>query len=165
MVFLGEEKAQARFFEQFSAQFRALLDVDAKSFQAVRRTALRGSRPVPMFGDLHASRGSHQGGSCGNVEAVGSVPAGSDDFKEIVSSLHFGGAVPHGRGAARDFHDGFSFGAFCGKGGQERRVLGGGSLSGHNFTHNAVSFVIGKVFFIYNFYDCFFNHGSLLRYI
>ena len=81
VVFLGEEEAHAHLVEQLHAFRRTLLDVHPQGFQAVGGAAPGGRRPVAVLGHLHAAGSGHQGGGGGDVEAVGVVAAGADNFE------------------------------------------------------------------------------------
>ncbi len=91
-----------------------------------------------MLCNLDARACDDEGGDGADVELLRAVSAGADDIEqrriaEVGPDLY---SVPaHGRGAARDFVDGFVLGA---QAGQERADLRGRGFSRHDLAHGGV---------------------------
>ncbi len=140
---MSEEEAHAYFLKQLHAFFRVLLNVYAQRLQAIRSAAFGGSGAVAVLSNLHAACRSNQSGGCGNVEAVGAVAAGTDDFKDIHARFAFQCMVTHRSGAAGDFIGSFRRSALGRKRCQKGCILRCTCFTAHNLVDYVICFVIG----------------------
>ncbi len=160
MVVLGEKEAESGFFQHLPGLFRILGQVHAQGFQAVGCAAPGARRTVAVLGHFHAGSCRHQGRDRGDVEGIGSVAAGSHDFKDLEVCLHRRGVFPHGSGTPGDFFRCFGSRAFGGQCCQKCGILcrGGGSV--HDFIHDGICFFIREVFLVHDFFNGFADHAG-----
>ena len=114
-----------------------------------------------MLCHLYATCCSHQGRGCGNIKAVCIIPSRANDLKDLHSGIHPGSIIPHGCCTSGDLISCLSPCTFCGEGCQKSGILCRCRLSAHNLIHYGIRFIISKIFFIYYFYNCLFNHHSI----
>ena len=101
MIFLSKEEAEVRFFQHLKCQFRILFDIETQCFQAVCRTAQRRGSSIAVFGYLNTGRGNNHGRRRRNIERMGTVAAGTDDFQDIHARMRNGRCHrAHGFGTA-----------------------------------------------------------------
>ena len=161
MVFLRKEEADAGLVEQLGTARGALLNVDAQRLKAIRRAALGGGRAVTVLGDLHPAGRRHQRRGRRDIEAVGVVTAGADNFKNIHACIDLYGMVAHGSGTARDLIRGLGLGALGRKRRQKSSVLGRGRLPAHDLIHDRVGLLVGQILLADDFYNSFLDHFSV----
>ena len=100
MVLLGEEEADAAAVELGEDLVGVLPEVHPERLEAVGGPALRARRAVAVLGHLDARGGAEKGGGGGDVEGVGAVPAGADDFEGLYAWVRHGGRELAHRGCA-----------------------------------------------------------------
>ncbi len=161
MVLLREHEAEADLVQQFPAFVGILRDVDAQGLLHVRRTTRGGGCPVPVLRDFDATGRRHQSRGRGNIETVCPVSAGPDDLQHFQIGFDRDRVFPHGRGASGDLRGRLGFCALGGERGEEGGVLGRAGLPAHDLIHDGIRLVVREILFVDDFYNGFFDHGSL----
>ena len=59
------------------------MNIYAQGLQAISSATFGGSSPVAMLSDFYATSCCYQSGGSGNIEAVGTITAGTYDFGDL----------------------------------------------------------------------------------
>ena len=142
VILLCEEEAHAHLLQQLHAFFRLQLNIYAQRLQTIGSAAFGGSSAIAMLGNLHAAGRSHQSRGRGDIEAIRSVAARTNDFKNVHAGFALQSVVTHRSGAAGDFLCRFSRRALSRQRCQKCSVLRSTCCTAHDFTDYGVSLSI-----------------------
>ena len=109
VVFLCEQETDSKFFQNFFVFLQLQVDFDAERFETVGCAGFARCGAVSVFRNCDAACRDHKGCCCGDVEGIGFISAGSDDFQNILVMFHVNTVLSHAVGTCGDLFDCLAF--------------------------------------------------------
>ena len=110
MWYFCANRKQIPSFSRTSFVFlRLQVDFDAERFETVGCAGFARCGAVSVFCNCDAACRDHKGCCCGNVEGIGFISAGSDDFQNILVMFHVNTVLSHAVGTCGDLFDCLAF--------------------------------------------------------